>query len=68
MYQNIEPIKIEGVETLNELAARWKVKDSWIYSRTRETGEGSIPRIKLGRHLRFITEEVDAWARENSKC
>lgn len=53
MYQNLE--------TVDDLANRWRVGKSWIYSKTRETGEGSIPRIKIGKYIRFVPEEADKW-------
>lgn len=50
--------------TIDELAARLKVHPSWLYSRTRETGEGTIPRIKIGKYLRFSEPDVMAWIEE----
>ena len=56
--ENGEMLKIE------EMAARLKVKKSWIYFRTRETGEGTIPRIKVGKYLRFNESDVMAWIKK----
>jgi excisionase family DNA binding protein len=53
--------RLEGIETVEELAARWRVPVSWIYGKTRERGEGSIPLVKMGKYIRFIPEQVDAW-------
>ena len=50
--------------TLNELAEKLKVKPSWVYSRTRETGPGSIPKIRIGKYLRFRLDEVMNWIEE----
>lgn len=50
--------------TIEEMAARLKVPPSWLYSRTRETGPGSIPRTKIGKYLRFNETEVMAWIKE----
>ncbi len=50
--------------TVEEMAARLKVPPSWLYSRTRETGPGSIPRTKIGKYLRFNETEVMAWIKE----
>jgi len=47
--------------TLDELALRLRVKKSWIYSRTRESGPNSIPRIRIGKYLRFSWPEVCEW-------
>lgn len=50
--------------TVGELAGRLKVPTSWIYSRTRESGPNSIPRIKIGKYLRFNWPEVRDWLME----
>ena len=47
--------------TIIEMAERLKVPKSWLYSRTRETGPGSIPRVKVGKYIRFIESEVMEW-------
>lgn len=49
--------------TLEELAGKLKVKPSWIYARTRLTGEGTIPKLRIGRYLRFRENEVLEWLR-----
>ncbi len=55
-------------ETIDELVARTKLPKSWIYSRTRETGPDAIPRLKMGKYLRFVPCEVDAWLRKQSEA
>jgi excisionase family DNA binding protein len=50
--------------TLTEMATRLKVHPSWLYSRTRETGDGTIPRIKIGKYIRFNESAVMAWIKE----
>jgi excisionase family DNA binding protein len=47
--------------TVDGLANRLSVKRSWIYGETRKTGPGTIPRIKVGKYLRFSLEEVMNW-------
>lgn len=47
--------------TVAELAKVLKVHKSWVYTRTRETGPGSIPRINLGKYRRFILQDVLDW-------
>jgi len=47
--------------TISELAKKLKVKRSWLYSRSREKGEDAIPRVKLGKYLRFQENVVMAW-------
>ena len=46
---------------VDALATFFKVPKSKIYSLTRETGENSIPRYKIGRNLRFNLKEVMDW-------
>jgi len=52
------------LQTVEELASALKVKPSWVYGETRKTGEGSIPRIKVGKYLRFCLPEVLDWLRK----
>ena len=56
--------------TLQEMADNLKVPPSWLYSRTRQTGPGTIPRIKVGKYLRFRLEEVLAWleSKQEDSC
>lgn len=54
--------------TIHELAARLKVPKSWLYSRTRETGPGSIPRIKVGKYIRFVESEVMDWLKKQNEA
>lgn len=49
--------------TVPELAAALRVKKSWIYGETRKSGAGTIPRIRVGKYLRFSLEEVMDWLR-----
>ena len=53
--------------TINEMAEKLKVPLSWIYSRTRITGPGSIPRIKVGKYLRFVESEVIEWLKNQKE-
>ena len=53
--------------TVEELAQKLRVPKSWVYSQTRKTGAGSLPRIKLGKYLRFNWNQVQNWAREQSE-
>ena len=47
--------------TIAEMAARLKCHKSWLYQRSREKGPGCIPRVKLGKYLRFNSGEVMEW-------
>ncbi len=46
---------------IDELSEKLKVQKSWLYSRTRETGPGAIPRIRVGKYIRFDLDEVLRW-------
>jgi len=50
--------------TVNDLANQLKVKPSWIYGETRKTGPGTLPRVRVGKYLRFFLPEVLAWLKE----
>ena len=51
----------ENFLTVRELAESLNVPTSWIYSRTRETGLGAMPRINVGKYRRFILSDVLEW-------
>ena len=53
--------------TIDELADRLKVQKSWIYSRTRETGPGTMPKLKVGKYLRFDYEVVMDWLKKQNE-
>jgi len=53
--------------TIKELAERLKIKPSWIYAKTRERGEGTIPKIKVGKYIRFDESEVLQWLKEKQQ-
>ena len=55
------PETLATLETLPELARRWKVKPSWLYGKTRERGPDAIPRIRIGKYIRFLPHQADAW-------
>ena len=54
--------------TPKELAHELKVRTSWVYGETRKTGAGAIPRIRVGKYLRFRLEEVLAWLEERQNA
>ena len=49
---------------VSEIAEALRVPKSWIYARTRETGPDTIPRIRCGKYLRFVREDVLSWLKE----
>ena len=56
----------EELLTIDELADALKLKKSWLYSRSRETGQGSIPRLKIGKYLRFNYDAVMKWIEDQN--
>ena len=54
--------------TIEELANRLKVRKSWLYSRTRETGPGTMPKLRLGKYLRFDYQAVMDWLRKQNEA
>lgn len=59
---------MEDILTVEELAGKLKVFKSWIYARTRETGPGTIPRIKVGKYIRFVESEVMDWLKKQNEA
>jgi excisionase family DNA binding protein len=53
--------------SVEEIAERLNVPASWVYSRTREKGPDAIPRLKVGKYVRFELEKVLAWIRKHSE-
>lgn len=47
--------------TVREMAAKLKVQPSWLYARTRKKGEGAIPKIMVGKYIRFNEAQVIEW-------
>jgi excisionase family DNA binding protein len=54
-------VKAEDILTPEELAARLKVPDSWVYEKTRGRCRNPIPCLRLGRYVRFDWTSVAAW-------
>lgn len=54
--------------TVDELAENLKVPKSWLYSRTRETGPEAIPRIKMGKYIRFEIDKVMEWLKKRNEA
>ena len=52
---------VQVLLTVSEIAQQLRVPVSWIYGKSRERGPGAIPRIKVGKYLRFDLPQVMAW-------
>jgi excisionase family DNA binding protein len=57
----------QSLLTVDELAESLNVPKSWVYSRTRETGPGTIPRIKVGKYCRFVLDDVLDWLKNQNQ-
>jgi len=53
--------------TVDELAGVLRVPKSWVYSRTKETGLGSMPRVVVGKYRRFVLADVMAWLEKQTE-
>ena len=53
--------------TVAEIAKQLKVPLSWVYIKSREKGANGIPKIRVGKYLRFDPEQVMDWLKRNSK-
>jgi excisionase family DNA binding protein len=57
-------LKIEDILTPEEVAARLKVPDSWVYEKTRSRCRNPIPCLHIGRYIRFNWSAVVNWLTE----
>ncbi|MBC2709532.1 MAG: helix-turn-helix domain-containing protein [Desulfosarcina sp.] len=51
---------------IDQMAEVLNVPKSWLYGKTRETGPEAIPRLKLGKYLRFEPVVVLEWIRRQT--
>lgn len=51
----------QNLISVNELSESLNVPKSWVYSRSRERGPGAMPRIKVGKYVRFELDKVIDW-------
>ena len=54
----------ERLLTPEEMAEKLNVPLSWVYSQTRQKGEGTIPVVRVGKYCRFIESHVFEWLRK----
>jgi len=57
----------QNLLTVDELAKSLNVPKSWVYSRTRETGPNTMPRIKVGKYCRFVLDDVLTWLKKQGE-
>jgi excisionase family DNA binding protein len=53
--------------TVGQMAEVLQVPKSWLYGKTRFRGPGSIPRVQVGKYLRFEREAVLLWLRKQNE-
>jgi len=61
-------LKPEDILTPEELAARLKVRKSWVYEQTRSRNQNPLPRLNMGRYLRFDSVSRTPSSPEPQKC
>ena len=54
-------LKPEDILTPEEVAARLKVPESWVYEKTRARCRNPMPCLRLGRYVRFDWNAVITW-------
>lgn len=54
-------LKPEDILTPEEVAARLKVPESWVYEKTRARCRNPIPCLRLDRYVRFDWNAVITW-------
>ena len=59
---------MDNLLSVDELANSLNVPKSWIYARSRESGEDAIPRLKVGKYVRFELDKVMAWLEDRNKA
>ena len=52
---------MEQFLSVEELSKYLGVPKSWVYSKTREVGPGAIPRLMVGKYIKFRIKDVVAW-------
>ena len=61
-FLDISPtLRPENILTPEEVAARLKVPESWVYEKTRARCRNPIPCLRLGRYIRFDWNAVINW-------
>jgi predicted DNA-binding transcriptional regulator AlpA len=67
---SIQNVVQEELLTISELAQVLKVKKSWLYAQTRQTGPETIPCVRIGKYLRFYLPPVMEWIgrKQASRC
>jgi excisionase family DNA binding protein len=54
-------LNVEDIPTPEEVAARLKVPNSWVYEKNRAGCRNPMPCLRLGRYVRFDWSAVITW-------
>ena len=57
----VRPLNPADILTPEEVAARLKVPESWVYEKTRARCRNPMPCLRLGRYIRFDWAAVIIW-------
>ncbi len=52
--------------TTEELAKRLKVSRNWIYAKTSKVNADPMPRVKIGKYLRFDWKKIQRWLKKST--
>lgn len=58
---------MKALKTIDEMAAILKVPKSWLYARTRQKGDDTIPMLRVGRYIRFEEDKIFAWIQKQRR-
>ena len=61
VLENLKETQNTPLVDTDGLAAYLNVSKSWVYEKTRNKGNGSIPRVKVGKYVRFNIHDVLEW-------
>jgi hypothetical protein len=53
--------------TPGELAARLKVRRSWVYEKTRARCRDPLPVMRIGKYMRFHWPDVVVWLQQHQE-
>ena len=56
-----ESREAETLLTVQEVAALLKVPVSWVYEHARARGKKRLPHLKIGKYLRFRSQDIVEW-------
>ena len=61
VLQKLEGNQNTSLLDTDGLAEYLNVTKSWVYEKTRNKGNGSIPRVMVGKYVRFNIHDVLEW-------